>query len=200
MPDHLPMDLTVWAARTAHHYLADPLPKRWSHVRGAGRQADRVGRELLPADERELLVAAALLHDIGYAKPLVRSGFHPLDGAWFLTEAGVPPRVCALVAHHSAAAATARLRGLSAQLAEFPDERTLLRDALWYVDLTTDPSGRPITFDERIAGIRARHGPDSLNVRALEAGGLVERAAAVGRVSRRLTTTRPVGVGCPQRC
>lgn len=193
MPDHRPMDLTTWAALNAHRYLAEPMPKRWAHVRGTARQAERIGRDLLPADERELLLAAALLHDIGYAKPLARSGFHPLDGAWFLTEAGVPPRVCALVAHHSAAAVTARLRGLSAKLAEFPDERTLLRDTLWYCDLTTDPSGWPTTFDKRIADIRARHGPDSVDVRALDAGGLAERAAAVQRVHQRLL---PAGVAC----
>ncbi|HEX3648664.1 MAG TPA: HD domain-containing protein, partial [Pseudonocardiaceae bacterium] len=91
------MDFTTWAAEVARRYLAEQAPRRWAHVRGAGRQAEHIGRDLLPGDERELLVAAALLHDVGYAKPLARSGFHPLDGAWFLTDAGVPPRVCALV-------------------------------------------------------------------------------------------------------
>ncbi|HEX3648839.1 MAG TPA: hypothetical protein VHV49_10445, partial [Pseudonocardiaceae bacterium] len=86
---------------------------------------------------------------------------------------------------------SARLRGLSAQLAEFPDEHTLLRDALWYCDLTTDPSGRLIGFAERIADIRARHGADSVNARALDSGGLAERAAAVRRVENQLLVVRP---------
>jgi HD domain-containing protein len=180
------MDLTDWASSVARRYLATAMPRRWAHVQGTARQAEHIGRTVLPADERELLVAAAVLHDVGYATPLARSGFHPLDGARFLTEAGAPPRLCALVANHSAAAVTARLRGLSAKLAEFPDEPTLLRDALWYCDLTTDPDGDEITFDERIADIRARHGPGSVNVRALDSGGLVERTAAVQRVRSRL--------------
>ncbi|HEX5117444.1 MAG TPA: HD domain-containing protein [Pseudonocardiaceae bacterium] len=194
------MDLSGWATLVARRHLATAMPRRWAHVQGTARQAEYIGNHLLPADERDLLIAAAVLHDVGYATPLARSGFHPLDGAWFLADAAAPPRLCALVAHHSAAAVTARLRGLSAELAEFEDERSLLRDALWYCDLTTDPDGELTTFDERIADIRARHGPDSVNVRALDSGGLAERTAAVRRVDSRLQATRStIGAGLPSR-
>lgn len=137
-----------------------------------------------------MLVAAAVLHDIGYSPSLVHSGFHPLDGAMFLAESKAPARLCSLVANHSAAAVPAKLRGLTAELAVFPDEQSTLRDALWYCDLTTDPRGRQVTFDERIADIRVRHGAGSINVRALDCGGLAARAAAVRRISGRLLTTR----------
>jgi HD superfamily phosphodiesterase len=34
----------------------------------------------VPAADADLLVLAALLHDIGYAPTLRRTGFHPIDG------------------------------------------------------------------------------------------------------------------------
>jgi hypothetical protein len=34
----------------------------------------------VPDDDRMALVASAWLHDIGYAEPLKRFSFHPLDG------------------------------------------------------------------------------------------------------------------------
>ncbi len=182
--------LTRWAAGLAESYLARTIPQRWQHVQGTRRQAERIGPGLLPEEEQEMLVAAALLHDIGYSRALVHSGFHPLDGAVFLAESGAPPLLCNLVANHSAATVTARLRGLTAELAVFPDEQSTLRDALWYCDLTTDPCGRQVTFDERIADIRARHGGGSINVRALDNGGLTARAAAMRRICSRLPATR----------
>lgn len=151
-------------------------------MRATAHVARRIGPLLLADDERELLVAAAFLHDIGYAAALVDTGFHPLDGARFLRRGGEPMRLCALVANHSGSAGVARLRGLGDQLAEFPDETTELRDALWYCDMAVGATGGPTTFDQRIADIRARHAPSSFVVRALDSGGLEERAAAFDRV------------------
>jgi hypothetical protein len=34
----------------------------------------------VPAADRPVLIAAAWLHDIGYAPGLPETGFHPLDG------------------------------------------------------------------------------------------------------------------------
>lgn len=184
--------LTGWATRLAQLHLAAALPQRWAHVLGCRRQAERIGPQLLTGIEQELLVAAALLHDIGYGQALVRSGFHPLDGARFLVHAGAPPRLCNLVAQHSAAAVTARLRGLAGELAAFPDERTVLRDAVWFCDMTTDPRGREVSFTARIADLRLRHGPGSVQARALAAGGLEARAAAVRRTVERLRVTGEV--------
>jgi hypothetical protein len=182
--------LTRWAAGLARRYLAPTIPQRWEHVQGTGRQAERIGPLLLSQAEQEMLIAAALLHDIGYSRALARSGFHPLDGAVFLTKSGAPAQLCNLVANHSAAAVTARLRGFADELAVFPDEPSTLRDALWYCDLTTDPCGKQVTFDERIADIRVRHGAGSINVRALDCGGLDARMAAVQRTTDRLLAAR----------
>jgi HD superfamily phosphodiesterase len=66
------------AAALAEARLAQALPRRWRHVRAVAERARRVATTLSLPDD---LVAAAWLHDIGYAPGLVQTGFHPLDGA-----------------------------------------------------------------------------------------------------------------------
>ncbi|WP_245192790.1 three-helix bundle dimerization domain-containing protein [Amycolatopsis alba] len=176
--------LSEWARLAAHRLLAVPLPRRWAHTQGVARRADEVGY-LFPSDEREVLLAAAWLHDIGYAPALTCTGFHPLDGARFLVRSGVPDRICALVARHTGAAAVAELCGLSGELVTFPDERGAVRDGLWFCDMTTGPDGGPVSYAERLAEIRARRGPDDPVVRALAVNG-AERAAAVCRTEQLL--------------
>ena len=168
------------------------MPRRWAHVQGVARLASRVGRALLTEPERELLVAAALLHDIGYAPSLADCGYHPLDGARFLIGQGAAPRLANLVAQHSGAVFVAGLRGFATELAAFPDEPTALRDALWHSDMLTDPAGEPTTFDTRIADIRVRHGAGSYLVRALDSGMLAARRDAVHRTELRLTEAKGV--------
>src|SRR3954447_15196698 len=80
--------------------LLSMLPARRAHSLLAGRQALAV-LETVPAADRDLLVSAALLHDIGYSPYLSKTGFHPLDGANYLLTLGAPERLAALVAHHS---------------------------------------------------------------------------------------------------
>jgi hypothetical protein len=67
------MTLTGWAAGYAEELLA-PLGDRWAHVQGVVGQTQEVAA-ILPAEEREVLVAAAYLHDLGYASALVETGF-----------------------------------------------------------------------------------------------------------------------------
>jgi hypothetical protein len=176
--------LHVWARRTARRLLAEQLPRRWAHTRGVGHRAEQVAHTLPPAD-RSTLVIAAWLHDIGYSLELLDTGFHPLDGARFLVQSGVPPRVCALVAYHSGAAVVAELLGLADRLAQFAEEHGPVRDALWYCDMTTSPDGRPVSFTDRIREIRARRQSTDPVVRAL-AINVSERAAAVRRTEELL--------------
>jgi putative nucleotidyltransferase with HDIG domain len=179
--------LSDWARNTARRLLAGQLPRRWAHTAGVARRAEQVARVLVTADQ-DLLVAAAWLHDIGYAAELGDTGFHPLDGARYLLRAGVSRRVCGVVAYHSGAAAVAQVLGLSDRLAEFEDDRGRLRDALWYCDMTTGPDGQPTTADHRVAEIRRRRGPDDPVVRALDIN-LDERLGAVRRTHRLLRRT-----------
>lgn len=160
-------------------------------MRAVARRADQVG-EALPDDDADILVTAAWLHDIGYATALADTGFHPLDGARYLRRRGVSRRICALVAHHSAAAATAERLGLSAAMAEFRDERTPVRDALWYCDSTVGPDGTPMSFDQRMRELRARRGPSDVTVCALDTA-LTARHAAVTRTEQLLAARITVG-------
>jgi hypothetical protein len=173
------VSLRTWAWLTARHLLAEELPRRWAHTWGVARRAQQIA-PALPAGERDVLVASAWLHDIGYATVVAATGMHQVDGARYLVGRGVPFRVAALVAHHAGAAAVADLTGLADALAVYEDEHTAVRDALWYCDMTTSPDGRPVTFPERMRELRGRRAADDPVVRALEVNE-PERAAAVRR-------------------
>jgi HD domain len=140
--------------------LLEPLGNRWAHVQAVAEQAGRIAPAVLPADEREILVAAAWLHDIGYAPALVTTGLHPLDGARHLEALGVDRRLCCLVAHHSGATFEAEERGYAAGLGAFEREDSPVVDALVYADMTTGPAGQRLTFEARIAEILERYPAD----------------------------------------
>lgn len=178
------VSLRTWAWLTARRLLAAELPRRWAHTWGVARRAQQIA-PAFPPGEREVLVASAWLHDIGYASPVAATGMHQVDGARYLAGRGVPVRVCALVAHHAGAAAVADLVDLAGALAVFDDEDSPVRDALWYCDMTTGPDGRPMTFGERMAELRTRRAADDPVVRAL-AVNETDRAAAVRRTEDRL--------------
>ena len=115
------MSLTSWAALNAERLLS-PLGNRWRHVRQVAEQARRIVA-IVPPEDRDLLVAAAYLHDLGYAKSPAVTGFHPLDGARWTRDTGPGGRLACLVAHHSCAVYEARVRGLAdALMAEFEPE------------------------------------------------------------------------------
>jgi predicted hydrolase (HD superfamily) len=158
------------AAALAETKLAQALPRRWRHVRSVARRARWVAKMLgLPDD----LVAAAWLHDIGYAPDLIGTGFHPLDGARYLRRAGVDGQVVSLVAYHSCAQIEDDVRGLGAELAgEFSPADPSLADALLYCDMTTGPDGDYVRPADRLVEIRGRYGPDD------EVTRFVERAAS----------------------
>ncbi len=161
-----PEDVATWAQRLARRHLDVPAfhDARWPHVQAVAAKAAR----LAPAygSEGELPVAAAWLHDIGYAPELATTGFHPLDGGRYVRSLGAL-RLAGLIAHHSGAALEARLRGLTDQLAEFPDEGGPIRDALWACDMTTSPVGKPVAFDGRLAEIVQRYGAGHTVPRAI---------------------------------
>jgi hypothetical protein len=160
-PDALP----AWAEEHAATLLAD-LGVRWQHVRGVARQAQRVSPALAPED-RPYLVAAAWLHDIGYAPDLAATSFHPIDGARHVRTLG-HERLARLVAYHSSARWEAEALGLAGELAAFPREDSATADALTYCDMTTSPAGQRITLADRLAEISERYGAEHLVVRCLQ--------------------------------
>lgn len=183
------MDAARSAEQTTDRHLKGNLPRRWIHVQSVAAEARRIASAF---GDGELLVTAAVLHDIGYAPDLATTKFHPLDGARFLQAQGAPARLCALVARHSCAFREAELRGCAAEVAEFPDEETPLRDALWYCDMVTGPDGQRVTVDDRLAEIRTRYGPDSVVGQFLD----VARPELVAAVDR--TIERYTAAGIPQ--
>lgn len=159
----MPEVLIRWATQLAQAELADVLPRRWKHSQGVADRAARITH--LVGHDAELICAAAILHDVGYAPRLAATGFHPLDGARFLRDVhNADDRLVRLVANHSFALLEADERGLRETLEEeFPllwDQR--LVDALVYCDMTTTPDGARTTAGERVAEIVDRYGADSM--------------------------------------
>jgi hypothetical protein len=135
-------------------------------------------------DDAAYLIAAAYFHDIGYAPALKSTGFHPLDGAYYVRSLGYQ-RLASLVAHHSESRFEARLRGLEPALDEFPRERSAVADALTYCDQTTGPTGQQFTLKERVAEVLQRYGEASVVSQALHLA-LPYLSLAVARTEQRL--------------
>jgi hypothetical protein len=151
------------ARELAERRLAKTEPRRWRHVRGVGVKAERVSRALSLEDrDRDVLVAAGYVHDIGYAPSLKRTGLHQLDGARFIRKLG-DERLACLVAHHSEARFEVGIRGYEDELSKYPREDTKVYDALVYCDLTTGPDGRTMTFQDRIREVYERYGQGDIS-------------------------------------
>ena len=186
----------VHEARELAQTLLAGSPERWRHSIGVALRAERVidaiGDDQDP--DREIVVAAAWLHDIGYADALHDTGFHPLDGARFLLARGWPMRIAGLVGHHSEALSVAQVQGLDEELAEFPKERSTAADVLTYADRTVGPNGRVMTIEDRLADMLRRHGPDSAHAIAHPHRAPLLRACLV-RVEQCLAESRRASAG-----
>ncbi|MDQ3662235.1 MAG: HD domain-containing protein [Actinomycetota bacterium] len=149
------------------------------------RQASRVAT-VLSGEDGHVLVAAAYLHDVGYAVQLVRTGFHPLDGADHLRELCIDHRVCCLVAHHSAARFEAAERGLLSELDAYQREVGPVMDGLIYADMTTGSAGQQVDVSERIDNILRRYDREGPVGRVICRQARPALQAAVERTKRRL--------------
>jgi hypothetical protein len=185
------MSVLIDTARDiARRQLEAALPRRWSHVQAVAAKAHRV-RTAVREEDRDVLVAAAWLHDVGYSPDLVDTGFHSLDGGRWLRREHFDARIAALVAHHSCAWLEAEERGLDVALAEeFPREEGAVADALCFSDMTTGPDGQDFEVLERLAEIRSRYGPDHLVTRFIVRAE-PEMVAAVQRTQSRLAGRVP---------
>jgi len=131
---------------------------RWLHVRGVAELATQLRDKDLGLSDA--VVAAAWLHDVGYAPELTQTGFHPIDGARWLRRQGVPEGIVALVAYHSGASFEAEERGLVAELAEFPEPDLDQLDMLTLVDMAVGPTGERVSVETRLDEVLARYPVD----------------------------------------
>lgn len=171
------------AQAVAEERLAS-LTTRLAHVRGVAAAAERV-TSLLTSEDASTLVAAAWLHDVGYAPTVRSTGFHPVDGALFVRGLAFPEMVVSLVAYHTGAAVEAVERGLEVDLGKIPPPSSELLDALTYADMTTGPDGDPVDADERLAEILTRYDSDDPVHRAVTRS-RPELLSAVERTRQRL--------------
>ncbi len=181
--DSIPVD---WALFVAEERLAGPLPGRWRHVQGVVAKARKLSSALaFRPGERDLLVAAAALHDIGLAPDIAATKASFLDGARWLAEQGAPERLVDLIAHCDCGRIEAALRGHEAEYARYTDERSPARDALWYCCLTTGADGTPVSVEDRIAAWATKYANDDVITRyaVLARDDLL---AAVARTEHRL--------------
>lgn len=178
------MTLKGWAEAEAVARLS-ALPRRLSHTHAVVRKAKKIAP--IVGGEVDVLIAAAWLHDVGYSEELAVTRFHPLDGARHLAALGTPERLTNLVARHSCAIVEAKLRGLESEVGAYPDERGLIRDALWYCDMTTSPEGRSVTLEERLEEIQRRYGQGVVSAFTEEA-----RPCLVGAIERTVRRLRGV--------
>jgi HD superfamily phosphodiesterase len=181
------VDVVVWSSNEAQRALRS-LGARWAHTQAVAERAVEIGG-VVAVEDRPMLVAAAYLHDIGYAAELAATGFHPLDGAVWLRSQGCE-RLANLVAHHSGARFEAAARGYEQRLAGFIEEQSAVADALTYCDLTSGPNGERISVACRLNEIQARYGPASPVTQAINAAADTLRAA-VARTQARLADVSP---------
>jgi len=178
-------DLPAWALALAEEKLAEAVPRRWAHAQGVVRRAEAVAPFL--GEDGDLLLAVAAVHDLGFAPDAaaIGVGFPAVDAARYLEKLGAPRRLAHLVAHSAYSALEGSLRGFGAEYVDCDDERTPLRDALWYCCLTTGPDGEPMTLEERISEWSVRYAGDAVIARYAELAP-PELRAAVARTEERL--------------
>ncbi|MEU6012108.1 HD domain-containing protein [Streptomyces sp. NPDC047453] len=177
------MQLVKWAHDLSESLLSESLPRRWAHSQRVYSQALSLAPVL--GEDAELLAAAAIAHDIGYARAAVDTGQHMIDGARYLRDvAGADPRLCSIVAFHTSSSWEASELGLDDALNELGPAEPELVDAITYCDLTSSPVGALVDPAERLAEVLERYGPEHVVFRAVSAA-RPELMARVARVRQR---------------
>ena len=143
----------VSRARARATEILSGEPELHEHASRTARRAAELAQRI-PGTRATDVMAAAWLHDIGYATPLRRTGFHPLDGALFLMGEDWPERIVRLVAHHSLAALEAPFYGVGHHLGVIEVVTGIDADILTSADLSAGV-GKPVpTAQSRLEAMR----------------------------------------------
>ena len=185
----------MWSESTAQDLAREWISgsgRRWAHLSAVGRLAEetRAWGTGLPSS----VVAAAWVHDIGYASGLRDTGMHAIDGARALMRFGAPVDVVSLVAHHTGAIYEAEERALAEELCGLPVPDAADLDALTLLDLVVGPAGDLTSPEERLDEILSRYRVEDPVHRAVtrSSSGLLESAARA-RTRLRLSDEWPFG-------
>ena len=139
-------------------------PQLLPHTAVEGLRAANVAALLnLSLVECTLVECGALIHDIGKTVRHARTGFHPLDGAVFVSENGGSDPLAALVAWHSSAEYEAQELGVKIP---YKREISLASRIIDVVDATTNQQGMRVTIEERTRDIELRYSSESATVKA----------------------------------
>jgi len=169
---------------------------RLNHVAGTA-QITRFVSAQLSIPWAEDLLAAAWLHDIGYAPGLVNTGFHPLDGAAFLARGGWSARVVGLVAHHSHNAMIAPYFDAADALADIAAPDQLSHDILAFADIEAGRHGQESSGSDRLRDMRQRYQTSACVPRTVREDRYEELAASVEAVRAMLNRDPHVDVSIP---
>ncbi len=139
---------------------------RIAHVLEIARRVRSSGELLgLKPFELDLAECAALLHDIGYWKPIALTGFHPIDGARFL-EQQQESELAKLIVGHSCSPEEGELSGFPG----IKQDDSLVAKLITYWDVQVKQGGYVVSYEERLAEIINRYGDTSIigiaNIRA----------------------------------
>jgi putative nucleotidyltransferase with HDIG domain len=163
--------------------LLEADPQRYRHTLGVAARASFL-TAAVEVEDAATLIAAAWLHDIGYATSLRQTGFHSIDGALYLDRLGWPAEISGLVAHHSGSRFLASALGLDSDMERYDFVANALSDALTIADQSTGPRGELMGIEQRLRDQLVRHGPDSCYAEALPQRGPYIRSCATRVVAR----------------
>ncbi|MDQ0418843.1 hypothetical protein J2Z48_003048 [Croceifilum oryzae] len=150
--------------RQLSKYLS-PEQNRYHHVLGVvERMRELLEKINIPSEWKPQLVQTAYMHDVGYNEQLNQHNFHPLDGALFAEEIGIPKPIIAGILFHSDAYTS--VKHTRPDLIEIYDKKYNLLDEIdhtfidliTYCDIHTSPVGAKITLEERVLDVIKRYG------------------------------------------
>ncbi len=149
---------TANKAREILHRDLKEYPNRIKHCERIGNLAYKAALKIkrnnpnLDVNPYKAMVLG-LLHDIGYSKKYVHTGFHQIDGAAAFRKLGLGD-LCNEILSHSSSFEEAKLRKIKRKI-PFPE--TIEGKLLTFYDSQVLQGGRKVSFEKRIKDIIERY-------------------------------------------